>query len=66
MESIMICDEIEVTVCGVVGDNVKIGIEAPRSVPVFRKEIYLDIQRGRAEEVDLEAVEDALNQLKSG
>jgi len=33
------------------GDKVRIGIQAPRSVPVFRREVYLEIQREQAEEL---------------
>jgi carbon storage regulator len=43
-QSIMIGDEIEVSVLAVTGDKVRIGISAPRAVPVFRKEVYLEIQ----------------------
>ena len=45
-QSIMIGDDIEVSVLAIMGEKVRIGIEAPRSVPVFRKEVYLEIQRG--------------------
>ena len=48
-QSIMIGDEIEVTVLAVMGEKVRIGIDAPRSVPVFRKEVYLEIQQDRDE-----------------
>jgi carbon storage regulator len=44
-QSIMIGDEIEVSVLSVMGEKVRIGIQAPQSVPVFRKEIYLEIHR---------------------
>jgi carbon storage regulator len=44
-QSIMIGDDIEVSVLSVVGEKVRIGIQAPQSVPVFRTEIYLEIQR---------------------
>jgi carbon storage regulator len=50
-QSIMIGDEIEVSVLSVMGDKVRIGIQAPRSVPVFRREVYLEIQREQAEEL---------------
>ncbi|GIO42018.1 carbon storage regulator CsrA [Paenibacillus apis] len=43
-ESIVIQDNIEITILGIEGDNVRIGIKAPRQVEVFRKEIYLSIQ----------------------
>jgi carbon storage regulator len=48
-ESIMIGDDIEVSVIGVTGEKVRIGIQAPREVPVFRKEIYVAIQQQEAE-----------------
>jgi carbon storage regulator len=44
-ESIIIGDDIEVTIVGVRGDKVRLGIEAPKRVPVHRKEIYEAIQR---------------------
>jgi carbon storage regulator len=44
-QSIMIGDDVEVTVLSVMGDKVRIGIEAPQKVPVYRKEIYLEIHR---------------------
>ena len=43
-QSIMIGDEIEVSVLAIMGEKVRIGIQAPRDVPVFRKEVYLEIQ----------------------
>ena len=46
-QSIMIGDEIEVSVLAVSGDKVRVGISAPRAVPVFRKEVYLSIQEER-------------------
>jgi carbon storage regulator len=61
-QSIMIGDEIEVSVLAVMGEKVRIGIEAPRSVPVFRKEVYLEIQQERAEDDD--EVKEALDRLK--
>lgn len=43
-ESIIIGSNIEIVVLGVEGDNVKLGIQAPKEVNIFRKEIYLTIQ----------------------
>jgi carbon storage regulator len=43
-QSIMIGDEIEVSVLAIMGEKVRIGIQAPRDVPVFRKEVYLEIK----------------------
>ena len=62
-QSIMIGDDIEVSVLSIMGEKVRIGIQAPRDIPVFRKEVYLEIQQenvaaganARAE------VDDALN-----
>lgn len=49
-QSIMIGDEIEVSVLSVVGEKVRIGIHAPHDIPVFRTEIYVEIQREEGEE----------------
>jgi len=60
----MIGDEIEISVLAIMGEKVRIGIEAPRSVPVFRKEVYLEIQQGEAgEEPTPEAVDEELRRL---
>ena len=50
-QSIMIGDEIEVSVLSIMGEKVRIGIQAPRDIPVFRKEVYLEIQQERAKEL---------------
>ena len=66
-QSIMIGDDIEVSVLAIMGEKVRIGIEAPRSVPVFRKEVYLEIQQdASAPEEDRKAVDEALDKLKKG
>ena len=44
-QSIMIGDEIEVSVLAVSRDKIRLGIAAPRDVPVYRKEVYLSIQQ---------------------
>lgn len=48
-QSIMIGDDIEIQVLSVVGEKVRVGITAPRSVPVYRDEVYHEIvaERGR-------------------
>ena len=43
-ESIVIGDQVEVSVVDIKGDQVKLGINAPRTVPVFRREVYQAIQ----------------------
>ena len=47
-QSIMIGDDIEVSVLSVMGDKVRIGIQAPQDIPLFRTEIYLEIHRDEA------------------
>lgn len=65
-QSIMIGDEIEVSVLAVMGEKVRIGIEAPRAIPVFRKEVWIDIQEGQEPSRDgRKAVDEALEQLKA-
>ena len=46
-QSIMIGDDIEVSVLSIMGEKVRIGIQAPRDIPVFRREVYLEIQQER-------------------
>ena len=43
-ESIVIDDNIEITVTSIEGDLIKLGISAPKEIPIHRKEIYLEIQ----------------------
>ena len=43
-EALMINNNVEITILEVRGDQVKIGIEAPKDVPIYRKEVYLQIQ----------------------
>jgi carbon storage regulator len=63
-QSIMIGDDIEVSVLSIMGEKVRIGIDAPRDVPVFRKEVYVEIREGRDGEEDGE-VDDELDRLKA-
>jgi carbon storage regulator len=66
-QSIMIGDDIEVTVLAIMGEKVRIGIDAPRNVPVFRKEVYLEIHRDRdaTEGGEDGEVDDELDRLKA-
>ena len=48
-ESIMIGDDVEITIVDVRGDKVRLGITAPKRIPVHRREIYDAIQREKAE-----------------
>ena len=45
----MVGDEVEITIVDVRGDKVRLGINAPRSIAVHRKEIYEAIQREKAQ-----------------
>ena len=44
-ESLVLNNDIEVTVLEIRGDQVKLGVKAPRQVPIYRKEVYLQIQK---------------------
>ncbi|CAM4279808.1 carbon storage regulator CsrA [Paenibacillus typhae] len=48
-ESIIIQDNIEITILAVEGDSVKVGISAPRHVDIFRQEVYLSIKEANKE-----------------
>ncbi len=61
-ESIMIGSDIEITILEVKGDQVKVGINAPKSVPIYRKEIYLQITQSNRE-ATAEVSADALAEL---
>jgi len=62
-ESIIIDNDIEITVLEVKGDQVKIGISAPKSVPIYRKEIYLQIKEANKESIESSANEEVLKKL---
>ncbi len=61
-QSIMIGDDIEVSVLSVMGEKVRIGIQAPRDIPVFRKEVYLEIQEERGRDLAGATVRDEVDQ----
>lgn len=61
-QSIVINDDIEVTVLEIKGDQVKIGITAPKSVPIYRKELYVQMQESNKEAVNT-ANPEALSEL---
>jgi len=63
-EALIINNNVEITILEVKGDQVKIGIEAPREVPVYRKEVYLQIQEANASAADVAATMEALKGLK--
>lgn len=51
-ESIIIGQDVEITILEIKGDQVKIGISAPKSVPIFRKEIFLQIKEANKESAE--------------
>ena len=63
-QSIMIGDDIEISVLAVMGEKVRIGIEAPRSVPVFRKEVYIEIQEDSDDTDDQDSTDLGLARLR--
>lgn len=56
-ESLVINHNIEITVLEIRGDQVKIGITAPKEVPVYRKEVYIQIEEENKAALNVEAVE---------
>lgn len=55
-EAIIINNNVEITILEVKGDQVKIGVTAPREVPVYRKEVYTQIQEANQEAVSAEGL----------
>jgi len=53
-ESIIIEDDIEITVLSIEGDQVKLGINAPKNFDIYRKEIYLSIQQENNSALNIE------------
>lgn len=56
-ESIVVDNDIEVTILEIKGDQVKIGISAPKSVPIYRKEVYVQIQDANKEASESAGIE---------
>ena len=59
----MINNDIEITVLDIKGEQVKIGISAPKQVPVYRKEVYLQIQEANKEAANNTAAVEQLANL---
>ncbi|MEI2703022.1 MAG: carbon storage regulator CsrA [Baekduia sp.] len=62
-QSVMIGDDVEVTVLAVMGDKVRLGIQAPREIPVFRDEVYLEMSQASDLAGAKADVDDALGKL---
>lgn len=61
-EAVIVNNNVEITILEVKGDQVKIGISAPKEVPIYRKEVYLQIQEANKEAVNADGME-ALKKL---
>ncbi len=61
-EAIIINNNIEITVLDIRGDQIKLGISAPKEIPIYRKEVYVQIQNENKEATDVAGIE-ALKKL---
>lgn len=62
-EALVINNDIEITVLDIKGEQVKLGISAPEQVPVYRKEVYLQIQEANKEAANNTATREQLENL---
>ena len=62
-KALIINNNVEITVLEIKGEQVKLGISAPREVPVYRKEVYVQIQEATREAASLEGIENLENLL---
>lgn len=65
-ESIMVGDDIEITITAIEGDQVKLGIKAPRHIDIHRKEVYQDIlkENSAASQASLDMIQSLKNKMK--
>ncbi|MBD5489930.1 MAG: carbon storage regulator CsrA [Lachnospiraceae bacterium] len=63
-EALVINNNVEITVLEIKGEQVKLGISAPREVPVYRKEVYVQIQDSNKEAVNVDGMEALKNLLR--
>ena len=61
-EAIIINNNIEISVLDIRGDQIKLGISAPKEIPIYRKEVYIQIQNENKEATDVAGIE-ALKKL---
>ena len=62
-EAIVINNNIEITILEIKGDQVKIGVSAPKEVPVYRKEVYVQVQEANKEATNIDGIEALKNLL---
>ena len=63
-EALIINNNIEITILDIKGDQVKIGISAPKEIPVYRKEVYLQIQESNRAAMNADNLEGLADLLK--
>lgn len=63
-EALVINNNIEVTILEIRGDQIKIGISAPKDVPIYRKEVYLQIQEENKAAIKTEVNTEGIDALK--
>ena len=56
-EALVIDNKIEITILDIKGDQVKIGISAPKEVPIYRKEVYIQIQEANKQSLETDGLE---------
>lgn len=56
-EALVINNNVEITILDIKGDQVKLGISAPKEVPIYRKEVYLQIQESNQDALQSENLE---------
>jgi len=57
-EALVLNNDIEITILEIKGDQVKIGIQAPKEVTIYRKELYLQIQKENEEAMSIEGLDE--------
>ncbi len=57
-EAIIINNNIEITVLDIRGDQIKLGIAAPKEIPIYRKEVYIQIQNENKQATDVSGIEE--------
>ena len=57
-EALVINNNIEITVLDIRGDQIKLGIAAPKEIPIYRKEVYIQIQNENKQATDVSGIEE--------
>lgn len=60
-ESLVINNNIEITILDIIGNQVKVGIKAPKEVPIYRQEVYVQIQEENKEAMNVEGFDKLQN-----